>query len=51
MSVITFWSNGKVETAQTTSLAGLATQLTVEHNYKILLVNTKYNDPTLEECF
>ena len=51
MSVVTFWGNGKVETAQTTSLAGIATQLTVEHNYKILLINTKHNDPTLEECF
>lgn len=51
MSVITFWGNGKVETAQTTSMAGIATQLTVEHNYKILLINTKYNDSSLEECF
>ena len=51
MSVVTFWGNGKVETAQTTSLAGIATQLTVEHNYKILLLNTKHNDSSLEECF
>lgn len=51
MSVITFWGNGKVETGQTVSLAGIATQLTVEHNYKILLLNTKHNDSTLEECF
>lgn len=51
MSVVTFWGNGKVESAQTTSMAGLATQLTVEHNYKILLLNTKHNDTSLEECF
>lgn len=51
MSVITFWGDGKVETGQTASMAGIATQLTVEHNYKILLVNTKHNDSSLEECF
>lgn len=51
MSVITFWGKGKVETGQTGSMAGIATQLTVEHNYKILLLNTKYNDTSLEECF
>lgn len=51
MSVVTFWGKGNVETAQTASMAGIATQLTVEHNYKILLLNTKYNDSSLEECF
>lgn len=51
MSVVTFWSTGKVETGQTASMAGIATQLTVEHNHKILLFNTKYNDTTLEDCF
>lgn len=51
MSVVTFWGTGNVETAQTASMAGIATQLTVEHNYKILLLNTKYNDTSLEECF
>jgi len=51
MSVVTFWESGKAESGQTTSMAGIATQLTVEHNYKILLINTKYNDTTLEECF
>lgn len=51
MSVVTFWGNGKVETGQTGSMAGIATQLTVEHNYKILLLNTKHNDTSLEECF
>lgn len=51
MSVVTFWSTGRVETAQTTSMAGIATQLTVEHNYKILLLNAKHNDSSMEECF
>ena len=51
MSVITFWGNGKIETAQTTSMAGIATYLSLEKNYRTLLINTKYNDTSLEECF
>lgn len=51
MSVITFYGNDKIETAQTTSMAGIATHLSIEQNYKMLLINTKYNDTSLQECF
>lgn len=51
MSVIAFYGNDKIETAQTTSMAGIATYLSIEQNYKILLLNTKYNDTSLQECF
>ena len=51
MSVIAFYGNDKVETAQTTSMAGIATYLSIEQNYRILLINTKYNDTSLQECF
>lgn len=51
MSVITFWGNDKIETAQTTSMAGIATYLSLEKNYRTLLVNAKYNDTSLQECF
>lgn len=51
MSVVTFYGNDKVETAQTTSMAGIATYLSIEQNYKILLINGKYNDTSLQECF
>lgn len=51
MSVVTFYGNDKVETAQTTSMAGIATYLSLQQNYRILLLNTKYNDTSLEECF
>lgn len=51
MSVVTFYGNDKVETAQTTSMAGIATYLSLQQNYKILLLNTKYNDTSLDECF
>ena len=51
MSVVTFYGKDKVETAQTTSMAGIATYLSIEQNYKILLINGKYNDTSLQECF
>lgn len=51
MSVVTFFSNDKAETSQTTSMAAIATYLSLEQNYKILLINTKYNDTSLQECF
>lgn len=51
MSVVTFYGSNKIETAQTTSMAGIATHLSIEKNYKTLLLNTKYNDTSLQECF
>ena len=51
MSVITFWGNNKIETAQTTSMAGIATYLSLERNYRTLLINAKHNDTSLQECF
>lgn len=51
MSIITFWSNTKKQTSQTMSLAAIATSMAVEHNYKILIISTIYNDDTLELCF
>lgn len=51
MPIITFWSNTKKQTGQTMSLAAVATSMAIEHNYKILIISTKYNDDTLELCF
>jgi len=51
MSVITFWSNDNIETGQTTTMAAIATYLSIEHNYKILVINSAYNDKTLEDAF
>lgn len=51
MAVVTFWSNGKEETAKTLSIVAIATNMAIEHNYKILLLSTNYNDDTLETCF
>lgn len=51
MPIISFWSNTKKQTGQTMSLAAIATNMAIEHNYKILIVSTIYNDNTLELCF
>lgn len=51
MPIITFWSNTKKQTGQTMSLVATATTMAIEHNYKILIVSTKYDDNTLELCF
>ncbi|MBQ9297815.1 MAG: hypothetical protein IJ223_02065 [Clostridia bacterium] len=51
MAIVTFWSNGKEETAKTLSIAAIATNMAIDHNYRILLLSTNYNDDTLEGCF
>lgn len=51
MPIITFWSNSKKQTGQTMSLAAIATSMAIEHNYKVLIVSTIYDDDTLELSF
>ena len=51
MAIITFCSNETKETGQTFSLAAVASFLAIEHNYKILVVSTNFNDLSLENCF
>lgn len=51
MAIITFKSNEIKETGQTLSVAAVATQMAIDHNYKILIVSTNFRDKTLEECF
>ena len=51
MAIITFCSNETKETGQTLSLVAVASFMAIEHNYKILIVSTNYNDLSLEDCF
>lgn len=51
MSIISFWNNGKRQIGQTLSIAAIATQMAIVHNYKILVVSTSYKDNTLSNCF
>ena len=51
MSIVTFWNNGREQTGKTLSLAAISTQLAVEHNYRILVISTGYQDENLDNCF
>ena len=51
MAIVTFYRRGKKETGQTLSLAAIATYMAIEHNYKILIVDTAFQYKILEECF
>lgn len=50
MSVITFWSELKKETGQTTTAIALAIQLAIAHNKRTLLLTT-YNNDEIEAAF
>lgn len=50
MAIVTFWSECKKEVGQTAAAIAVATQMAMEHNYKILLIST-YNNNELKEAF
>lgn len=51
MAIISFYSGDKKETGQTLSMAAVATHMSIEHNYRILVVDATFDDDTLERCF
>lgn len=51
MAIITFWNDGKVETNQSMTIAAVATAIAINYDYKILVVNTKHYDTSLEYAF
>lgn len=51
MAIVTFWSNTNKQTGQSMALIANATSMAIEHNYRILIISTQYNDNTLELCF
>lgn len=51
MPIITFWSDNEKTIGQTVSTSLTATYMSMEHNYKILLISADYNNSTMEECF
>ena len=51
MSIVSFWSNGKNETGKSSSIVSIATHLAVQHNYKILILDTKHNDYFYQYCY
>jgi len=51
MPILSFWSGDKKETAQTLSLIAIATSMSVDHNYKTLIVDACFCDDTMPRCF
>lgn len=51
MSIVTFWNNGTEQTGKTLSIAAIATHLAIEHNYRILVITTGYQDNNLDNCY
>ena len=47
MAIVTFKSNELKETGQSLSIAAIAAQMAIDHNYKILVVSTNFKDRTL----
>ena len=51
MAIISFWSNGKGETGKAAAMAAVTTLIARDHNYKILVLDTKYNDYFYQDCY
>lgn len=51
MPIISFWSNNRKETGQTISTIAISTMMAIEHNYKILLISTGFEDRTVNYSF
>lgn len=51
MTIISFWNNNTGKIGQTYSAIAIATHMAIEHNYKILLLSTRYNDQVTMEAF
>lgn len=51
MSIVVFSSSELKETGQSLAISALATYMAIEHNQKMLIVATDFNDNTLEDCF
>ncbi|MCI9365491.1 MAG: hypothetical protein HFJ54_02500 [Clostridia bacterium] len=51
MTIVTFWNNNTGKIGQTHSALAIAAHMAVEHNYKILLMSTKYNDQVTMKAF
>ena len=51
MAIVSFWSGEKKESGQTLSIVALATYMSVEHNYKTLIIDATLDDDTINRCF
>ena len=51
MSIVTFWNDDREQSGKTLTSVAVATRMAIERNYKILLISTSFQDPTIKNCF
>ena len=51
MSIVTFWNDGREQSGNTLTSIAVATRMAIERNYRILLISTSFQDPTMKNCF
>ena len=51
MSIVTFWNDDREQTGKTLTSVAVATRMAIERNYRILLISTSFQDPTIKNCF
>ena len=51
MPIVTFWNDDREQTGKTLTSVAVATRMAIERNYKILLISTSFQDPTMKNCF
>lgn len=51
MAILSFWSDQKKETGQTLSIVAIATYMSIERNYRTLVIDATFDDDTMERCF
>lgn len=51
MAIITFWNDNTGKIGQTHSALAIASYMGIEHNYKILLMSTRYGDDIALQAF
>lgn len=51
MSIVSFYNNNVEQTGKTMSIAAIATFMSIEHNYRILIISTTNKEDNLKRCF
>ena len=51
MSIVKFWNDDREQTGKTLTAVAMATAMAIDKNYKILLISTSFQDPTIKNCF
>lgn len=51
MAIVTFWNSTEEQCGTTSGAVALATQVAIDHNIKVLLISTSFNDRLIRDSF